>query len=71
MSAFGAGGSSGPAPDNGPQSGSTPMFVVFALAIYTLVLIPYTLVKLKAASKPDEDVDRPWEVSGVRKALVA
>jgi hypothetical protein len=47
------------------------MFVVFALAIYTLVLIPYTLVKLKAASKPDEDVDRPWEVSGVRKALVA
>lgn len=62
MSAFGAGGSTGPGPDNGPQSGSTSHFVIFALAVYTLVLVPYTLVKLRAAGKSEDDVDRPWEV---------
>ena len=66
MSAFGGGASSGPAPD-GPQSGSTSMFVVFALAVYTLLLVPYTIVKLKAAAKGgEEDVSKPWEVRRIR-----
>jgi len=62
MSAFGGGSSSGPAPD-GPQSGSTSMFVVFALAVYTLLLLPYTILKLKGSGKVvEEDVSKPWEV---------
>ena len=62
MSAFGGGSSSGPAPD-GPQSGSTSMFVVFALAVYTLLLLPYTILKLKVSGNVvEEDVSKPWEV---------
>ena len=70
MSAFGGGASSGPAPD-GPQSGSTSMFVVFALAVYTLLLVPYTIVKLKAAAKGgEEDVSKPWVVRRIGLAVL-
>lgn len=62
MSAFGgAGASSGPAPD-GPQSGSSAMFTIFALAVYTLVLLPYTAVTLKAKTGAEDEVSKPWEV---------
>jgi hypothetical protein len=39
------------------------MFVVFALAVYTLLLLPYTILKLKGSGKVvEEDVSKPWEV---------
>jgi len=47
------------------------MFVVFALAVYTLLLVPYTIVKLKAAAKGgEEDVSKPWEVRRIGLAVL-
>ena len=42
------------------QTGSTPLFAVFLIAIYSLLLIGYTCYKLCAAASPDEVV-KPWE----------
>ena len=42
------------------QTGSTPLFAVFIIAIYSLLLIGYTCYKLCAAASPDEVV-KPWE----------
>lgn len=42
------------------QAGSSPLFAVFVLSVYSLFLIPYTIYKLCVAAAPDEVV-KPWE----------
>ncbi len=49
-----------PGPKMVEQTGSTPLFAVFLIAIYSLLLIGYTCYKLCAAASPDEVV-KPWE----------
>ena len=43
-----------------PPQGSSPLFAVFFLSIYSLFVIPYTIYKLCHAASPDEVV-KPWE----------
>ena len=42
------------------QAGSSPLFAVFFLSVFSLFLIPYTIYKLCVAASPD-DVVKPWE----------
>ena len=42
------------------NAGSSPLFAVFFLSVYTLFLIPYTIYRGCVAASP-EDVVRPWE----------
>lgn len=42
------------------QAGSSPLFAVFVLSLFSLFLIPYTIYKLCVAAAPDEVV-KPWE----------
>ncbi len=42
------------------QAGSSPLFAVFFLSVFSLFLIPYTIYKLCVAASPEEVV-RPWE----------
>lgn len=44
-----------------PPQGSSPLFAVFFLSIYSLFVIPYTIYKLCHAASPDEVV-KPWEL---------
>jgi translocation protein SEC63 len=44
----------------GETEGSSPLFVIFILSIYSLFLIPFTIYKLCVAAAPDEVV-KPWE----------
>ena len=53
--------------DAGPQEGNTSLFAVFALALSSLVLVPYTLVRLARLSAPDDE-ERPWETVSVGRA---
>ncbi|KAK2079921.1 hypothetical protein QBZ16_002316 [Prototheca wickerhamii] len=41
------------------HTGSTPMFAIFVLSLYSLYLIPYTIYKLCGGSL--ENVSKPWE----------
>ena len=43
------------------QEGSSPLFAIFFLSIYSLLLIPITIWRLCAAAG-SEDVVKPWEV---------
>ncbi len=50
------------------QAGSSPLFAVFVLSVFSLFLIPFTVYKLCVAAAPDEVV-KPWEsVSPSRKS---
>lgn len=42
------------------QEGSSPLFAIFILAIYSLLLIPTTIYRLCSAAG-SEDVVKPWE----------
>ncbi|EIE19320.1 hypothetical protein COCSUDRAFT_48909 [Coccomyxa subellipsoidea C-169] len=42
------------------QAGSSPLFAVFVLSVFSLFLIPFTVYKLCVAAAPDEVV-KPWE----------
>ena len=42
------------------QAGSSPLFAVFFLSVFSLFIIPYTIYKLCVAASPD-DVVKPWE----------
>ncbi|KAK9789757.1 hypothetical protein WJX73_001047 [Symbiochloris irregularis] len=48
------------------QEGSSPLFAIFFLSIYSLLLIPITIWRLCAAAG-SEDVVKPWEVAQKRK----
>ena len=43
------------------QEGNTSLFGIFFLAIYSLVLIPYTIYRL---CNPSEEAIKPWEAVG-------
>ena len=42
------------------QEGSSPLFAIFFLSIYSLLLIPFTIYRLCSAAS-SEDVVKPWE----------
>lgn len=48
----------------GEHTGSTPMFAIFVLSMYSLVLIPYTLWKLSGGSEEETEVVKTWSSKG-------
>jgi translocation protein SEC63 len=48
-------------------TGSTPMFAIFLLSMYSLFLIPITLYKLSGGSNDEAEVVKTWSTKNNKR----